>query len=270
MLETIGWTPDLARAAADGGSVGRVARVDRGLASVLTEAGPLWVSFGGAVLSGMAESPLTGPCTGDWVLIRDWPDRRSTLERVLPRRTTVVLAAGGGQSHGELLCANVDVVALVVAVHPLPVLSEVERLVALAWRSGARPAVVLTKADLVTDARQVARDVSSATPGVEVVIASTRTGEGVDTVREWVDNRLTLALLGASGHGKSTLTNALVGVGVLRTRDLRADGRGRHSSVRRELVPLPGGGAVIDGPGLRGVELVHGGPAPAEKRLSRR
>jgi ribosome biogenesis GTPase len=204
----------------------------------------------------MAQDPTEGPCTGDWCVVRAWPDHRFTVERLLPRRTAVVRATAGEQSHGQVLCANVDVAAVVVALHPVPVLAKVERLVTLAWESGARPLVVLTKADAVTDADLVAEDVADTTPGVDVVVVSAVTGAGVDALRDRLEGRLTLALLGASGHGKSSLTNALVGAEVLATREIRDDGRGRHTSVRRELVPLPGGGAVVDTPGLRGVGLV--------------
>jgi ribosome biogenesis GTPase len=261
VLETIGLDTEPARSAArwataSDASVGRVVRVDRGLACVLSETGANRATVGGALLARMAQDPTEGPCTGDWCLLRHWPDQRLTIERVLPRRTAVVRQVAGEQSHGQVLCANADVAAPVVALHPLPVLAKVERLVALAWESGAHPLVVLTKADLVTDADQVAEDVGAVTPGVEVVTVSARTGEGVDALRSRLGGRLTLALLGASGHGKSSLTNALAGTEVLATRPLLEDGRGRHTTVRRELVPLPGGGAVIDTPGLRGVGLV--------------
>jgi ribosome biogenesis GTPase len=261
VLETIGLDAELAGAvagwaAAPDAVLGRVVRVDRGLVSVLTEDGLRRASIGGSVLGLMAHDPSAGPCTGDWCLLRGWPDDRTTLERLLPRRTAVVRATAGRQSLAQVLCANHDITALVVALHPLPVLSKVERLVALAWESGARPLVVLTKCDLVNDAAQVADDVAAATPGVDVQVVSTRTGAGVDAVRQRLGGRLTLALIGASGHGKSSLVNALVGAETLPTRAIREDGRGRHTSVRRELVPLPGGGAVIDTPGLRGVGLV--------------
>ena len=257
VLETIGFEPEMARwAAAADAHLGRVVRVDRGLVSVLTEDGPVRASVGGALLGRMAQDPTEGPCTGDWCVVRAWPDHRYTVERLLPRRTAVVRATAGEQSHGQVLCANVDVAAVVVALHPVPVLAKVERLVTLAWESGARPLVVLTKADAVTDADLVAEDVAAAVPGVEVVVVSAVTGAGVDALRDRLAGRLTMALLGASGHGKSSLTNALVGAEVLATRQIRDDGRGRHTSVRRELVPLPGGGAVVDTPGLRGVGLV--------------
>ena len=246
-------------ATASDARLGRVTRVDRGLVSVLTEAGPHRVSLGARVLAGLAADPTEGPCTGDWCVLREWPDRRSTLEELLPRRTALLRAVAGEQSRGQLLCVNMDLAAVVVGLQPLPVLSRVERLVALAWESGAQPLVVLTKSDLVTDADDVAEDVAAAAPGVDVVVVSSVTGWGVEDLRDRLAGRRTLALVGASGHGKSSLTNALVGASVLATRELRADGRGRHTSVRRELVPLPGGGAVIDTPGLRGVGLIDTG-----------
>ncbi len=269
MLETIGYDADTARLAAPhlraaDTSLGRVVRVDRGLTSLLTDTGPVRAGAGGALLAEMAKDPTEGPCTGDWCVLRHWPDHRVTLERVLPRRTSVVRAVSGEQSRGQVLCSNVDLAVVVVALHPLPVPAKVERLVALAWESGAPPLVVLTKADLVGDAEQVAEDVRATTPDVEVLVVSAQTGHGVDDLRSRLQGRLTAALVGASGHGKSSLTNALVGAEVLSTRAIRDDGRGRHTTVRRELVPLPGGGAVIDTPGLRGVGLID-----AEQGLAR-
>ena len=174
-------------AAAADAQLGRVVRVDRGLASVLTEHGPVRTSIGGALLGRMAKDPTEGPCTGDWCVVREWADHRLTLERLLPRRTAVVRATAGEQSHGQVLCANLDIVAVVVALHPMPVLSKVERLVTLAWESGARPVVVLTKADMVGDADLLAEDVSDAAPGVEVLVVSSLTGEGVDALRDRLD-----------------------------------------------------------------------------------
>lgn len=257
MLETIGYDPQMARwAVAADAEVGRVVCVHRGLAEVLTERGVLRAGCAGELLGEMARDPVAAPSAGDWVVVRDWPDHRHTVERVLPRTSAVVRATAGRQSHGQVLCANADYAAVVVALHPDPPIARVERLLALAWQSGATPVVVLTKTDLVPDAEFVSEDVRAAAPGVEVVCTSTVTGEGVGRLRELVDGRHTLALVGASGHGKSSLVNALVGAEVLGTREIRQDGRGRHTSVRRELVLLPGGGAVIDTPGLREVGLV--------------
>ncbi|HSE07762.1 MAG TPA: ribosome small subunit-dependent GTPase A [Nocardioidaceae bacterium] len=260
MLETIGYEPQMARwAVATDAEVGRVVCVHRGVAEVLTERGMLRAGYAGDLLCEVARDPVAAPSTGDWVVVRDWPDHRRTVESVLPRTSAVVRATAGKQSHGQVLCANADVVAVVVALHPDPPMGRIERLLALAWQSGATPIVVLTKTDLVKDAEFVAEDVRDAAPGAEVLCTSTVTGAGVSRLHELVAGRRTLALIGASGHGKSSLVNALVGVEVLGTREIRQDGRGRHTSVRRELVPLPGGGVVIDTPGLRGVGLLDTG-----------
>ncbi len=263
MLETIGF--DAATAAsfapwdAADAAVGRVVRVDRGVASVLTETGPVRASWGGAVLARAAHDPTQAPCAGDWCVLRVWPDHRTTVEHVLPRRTAVLRATAGKAAEGQVICANVDLVGVVVALHPLPAETKIERLLALGWASGARPVVLLTKADLVGDGDDVAQDVRGIAPDVEVVQVSVRTGQGIDRVRELIGDHGTMALLGTSGHGKSSLTNALVGAEVLSTRAIRGDGRGRHTSVRRELVLLPGGGAVIDTPGLRSVGMLDEG-----------
>ncbi len=234
----------------------RVSRVDRGACDALAADGPMRLTFSGALLAAGAADPVATPCVGDWVAARDWPDGRVTAEAVLPRRTAFVRAAvTPGSSHGQVLAANVDLAVVVEPLHPEPDLGRIERFLALAWESGATPMVVLTKADLVPDAAELRSDVAAAAPGVEVVAISSTTGDGVDAVRAHVAVGRTLALLGPSGAGKSTLTNALVGEAVMFTRALRADGKGRHTTVHRELVVLPGGGLVVDTPGLRSVGL---------------
>jgi ribosome biogenesis GTPase len=229
------------------------------LCTVITADGLTRASWGSEVLDGVAGDALATPCTGDWVLVRDWPDGPTTVEAVLPRRTAVVRADAAGTSQGQVLAANVDLVAVVVALHPEPRLARMERLLALAWQSGATPLVLLTKADLVSDAGALAQEVGAAAPGVQVICCSTVTGEGVQTLHELLAGHATVALLGVSGHGKSSLTNALLGADVLVVKSIRDDGKGRHTSVRRELIALPTGGAVIDTPGLRGVGLQESG-----------
>jgi ribosome biogenesis GTPase len=178
---------------------------------------------------------------------------------VLPRRTTIVRAEVGGSSRGQVLASNVDVIAIVVGLVPEPNIVRIERFLALAWESGARPVVVLTKSDLVGDAESVAEDVAVAAPGADVLVCSATTGAGMDDVRALLDGNATLALLGSSGAGKSSLVNALAGVELLDVQDIREDGKGRHTSVRRELIALPQGGVVIDTPGLRGIGLQESG-----------
>lgn len=257
-LADLGWDEEWQTAFApfaDEAIPGRVVRVDRGLCRVLTHAGVVRASLGGGLLEEISHDSMTAPCTGDWCAVRHWSDGPSTLEAVLARRTAVTRADSKGTSRGQVLAANIDVVAIVVALHPEPNLARVERFLSLAWQSGGMPVVLLTKADLVGDADHIAHDVRRFAPGVPVVPVSTVSGEGMDAVAHLVQGGKTMVLLGVSGHGKSSLTNALLGADVLAIKDIRADGKGRHTSVRRELLLVPGGGAVIDTPGLRGVGL---------------
>jgi ribosome biogenesis GTPase / thiamine phosphate phosphatase len=259
-LSSLGWDDELAAGYArydrPTRAPGRVARVDRGVCTVLCAAGPVRASLAGAVLSAAARDPVVLPCAGDWVVVHTWPDRRITIEAVLPRRSAVVRATAGREALVQVLAANVDAAAVIEPMDPSPDAGRVARLLALAWESGAQPLVVLTKADLVADPAAVAAHVGSGAPGVPVHPVSARTGAGLPDLRRYIAPGRTLGLLGPSGSGKSTLVNALAGTTVMTTQALRADGRGRHTTTFRSLVPLPGGGAVLDTPGVRAVGLV--------------
>ena len=233
-----------ARRSCPGEEPGLVSRVDRGLCIVLTGSGVVRASLGGDLLDALARDPANGPCTGDWCRIRHWPDGPVTIEALAPRRTVVVRADASRSSRGQALAANVDVVGLVVALHPEPNLMRIERLLTIAWGSGALPAVILTKSDLAMDGDAIAEDVRAAAPGVAVFVCSATTGDGVDAVRSLVGPGRTLALVGASGHGKSTLANALVGAELLTTMEIRADGKGRcpHPKSSKQAATRQSGG----------------------------
>ncbi|HWH01639.1 MAG TPA: ribosome small subunit-dependent GTPase A [Pilimelia sp.] len=236
---------------------GRVSRADRGACTVLTAAGPVRASLAGTALAAAGRDPTHLPCAGDWVAVRDWPDGRLTIEAVLPRRTAVARRTADKDATEQVLAANLDAAAVVEPMDPAPEPGRVERLLALAWESGAQPLVLLTKADLVADPAAVAAQVADVAPGVAVHAVSAATGGGLEPLRPLVAPGRTLGLLGPSGAGKSTLVNALAGaevMGVQQTR--RVDGKGRHTTTYRALVPLPGGGAVLDTPGIRAVGLL--------------
>ncbi|GAA2440404.1 ribosome small subunit-dependent GTPase A [Actinomadura vinacea] len=224
----------------------RIAAVDRGRCDAITETGPLRADT----------TTVEGPCTGDWAALR--PGGRPAVAALLPRRTAIVRASASGESRGQVLAANVDTVAITVSMAEPVDLGRIERLLALAWESGARPVIVLTKADQVAGPAEEAaltEQVAAVAPGADLVSCSAATGAGVDIVTAVLTG--TIALIGVSGAGKSTLGNALLGAEVLATGTVREqDGKGRHTTVRRELRPLPGGGVLIDTPGLRGVGLI--------------
>ena len=245
-LVTYGWNTEFETSFADYRETGvvpaRVVRVDRGRCAVVTEHGPL-----------IAADSRLSPCTGDWVAVRtDSGD--PVLTTVLPRRTAIVRSSSSRRSDEQVLAANVDIVAVVVSLATPIVLNRIERLLALAWESGARPVVVLSKADQVPDPGTVLAEVAAAAPGAEVLAVSAIEEAGVEALAAVLSG--TVVLLGPSGAGKSTLGNALLGSDRLAVGAVRdQDGKGRHTTVHRELVPLPHGGVLIDTPGLRGVGL---------------
>ncbi|MFF5430461.1 ribosome small subunit-dependent GTPase A [Streptomyces griseofuscus] len=256
-LTPYGWDDDWAAAfapyARQGLLPGRVVRVDRGQCDVVTA--------DGAVRADTAfvtpHDPMRVVCTGDWVAVEAGGNPRY-VRAYLPRRTAFVRSTSSKRSDGQILAANVDHAVVAVSLAVELDLGRVERFLALAWESGAQPVVVLTKADLVTDPVTLAhlvQDVENTAPGVPVVAASAHCGDGLDILRALVGDG-TSVLLGQSGAGKSTLANALIGEDVMDVRAARdVDGKGRHTTTTRNLLALPGGGVLIDTPGLRGVGL---------------
>ena len=223
---------------------GRVVRVDRARAEV---------SRDGRVLA--VPDPAGRLLVGDWVVL-DASSDPVTVTEVLPRATVITRATADRTSAEQALAANVDVVLVVEPVEPSPRLGRIERLLALTWSSGATPLVVLTKADLGDDLPALTAAVQDVAPGVEVLVVSAQNSAGLDALRARLRPGLTFALLGPSGAGKSTLVNAVAGAPLLATSDVRGDGRGRHTTTRRELVELPDGSSLVDTPGLRAVGLV--------------
>lgn len=222
-------------------------------ARVLRQGRGAWrVHDGSAELLARARSRSLSPTpvTGDWVLISGDALSGCLVERVLPRRTTLSRAEAGGRSEEQVLAANVDLVAICASADdPNP--RRLERELTAVWSSGAQPIVVLTKADLVDDVDQAVAPISAVCVGADVILVSSLRGDGVDAIRARVLPGTTLALIGPSGVGKSTLVNALARQEVLATRAVRDDGKGRHTTTSRHLVPLPDGGLLLDTPGMR-------------------
>lgn len=252
------WEAEFTPYAAQGLLPGRVVRVDRGQCDVVTPDGTVRADTEFVV----PRDPMKVVCTGDWCAVDPAGGDPRYVRTLLPRRTAFVRSTSSKRSEGQILAANVDHAIIAV---PLAVeldLGRIERFLALAWESGAQPLVVLTKADLVPDPTGLSYlvdDVETTAPGVQVLAISAATGEGVDVLSAVVSGS-TSVLLGVSGAGKSTLANALLGEEVMEVRATRdTDNKGRHTTTTRNLLVLPGGGVLIDTPGLRGVGLWDAG-----------
>ena len=251
------WADEFAPYDTEGLLPGRVIRVDRGQCDVVTA--------GGVVRADTAfvtpHDPLRVVCTGDWVAVEPGGNPRY-VRTYLPRRTAFVRSTSSKRSEGQILAANVEHAIVAVSLAAELDLGRIERFLALAWESGAQPLVVLTKADLVPDPAtraHLVQDVEMSAPGVQVLATSAVEGDGLDVLVATVSGG-TSVLLGQSGAGKSTLANALLGTDVMEVQATRdADGKGRHTTTTRNLLALPGGGVLIDTPGLRGVGLWDAG-----------
>jgi ribosome biogenesis GTPase / thiamine phosphate phosphatase len=257
-LETLGWddawSAEFQTYRRDGLTPGRVVVPHRGAFDVATEEGEVRASVAPRLRKSSAVTGL--PVVGDWVVL----DSSSVIQAVLPRRTAFSRRAaqdsGSDAAREQLVAANVDVVFIAVALGQDLDRLLLERYVALALESGARPVILLTKADLEPDASEVASEITDVGGGIPILIVSARAGTGLDAVRATLGPGVTGALLGPSGVGKSTLVNALVDDDdLLATGETRSDGAGRHTTTRRQLVVLPGGGLLIDNPGMREVHL---------------
>ncbi|MBA3605601.1 MAG: ribosome small subunit-dependent GTPase A [Acidimicrobiia bacterium] len=249
----LGWDAEFGRAWAElgaPGEPGRVSRLDRGWSTVLRTADPVAPSATTRVRNIGADVAV-----GDWVVASGDGER---VEHVLPRRSAFVRRASfeGARGRPDTLAANIDIVFLTHSCAVAPNPRRLERELVLAFDSGADPVVVMTKSDLVADVEPARREFLEISFGVPVIATSGRTNEGVEALRSFATDHRTLAFLGASGVGKSTLVNALLGADVQATTAVRSgDHRGRHTTVAAELLALPGEGWLIDTPGVRAMSL---------------
>jgi ribosome biogenesis GTPase / thiamine phosphate phosphatase len=251
-LRELGWTPDLADNLEPGLVPGRVAAAHRGAFDVWTE--PASVR---ARLPGRAMHDGLDVGVGDWVGLGD-----GLIRQVLPRRSALVRNAAGMATTAQTLAANVDIAFVVSSLGPDLEPRRIERYLVTIWESGATPEIVLTKADRLDDPSPFVADVEAVALGVPVHVVSAVTGDGCDALRARIAPGATAVLIGSSGVGKSTLVNLWLGEETMATKETREDDdEGRHTTSHRQLLLLPGGGLVIDTPGLRELQLWDVGTA---------
>ena len=260
-LETYGWDEFFASAfaphAAEGFEAGRVFLQHNRALMLYTATGELQAETTGR-LRFHARGAEDLPAVGDWVTFRRVADEgKAKIHEILPRRSKFSRRAAGSETAEQIVAANVDTVFLVTGLDHDYNPRRVERYLIMAWESGADPVVVLNKADLIEEVEARRREMESVAPGVPVLALSAKRGEGVEQLLPYVLPGRTVALMGSSGTGKSTITNRLLGAEVQRTQEVRvADARGRHTTTHRELFVLPAGGLVLDTPGMRELQLL--------------
>ncbi|GMW00411.1 MAG: putative ribosome biogenesis GTPase RsgA [Candidatus Hydrogenedentota bacterium] len=259
-LESWGWRPEwdfqFDAFRAEGRMPARVVQEHRERYIIVTAEGEVPAVIPGKTRDA-AESRADFPAVGDWVAASRTDDGSlCVIHAVLPRKSVFARKAPGAVTDLQVIAANVDVLFLVTGLDGDFNPRRVERYVTLAWESGAKPVVILNKADICADVSEAVAAIESVAFGVDVLPVSALAGDGVDALRAFFQAGHTIALVGSSGVGKSTIVNALMGEERMRTSAVREDdSRGRHTTTHRELMLVPGGGILVDTPGMRELQL---------------
>jgi ribosome biogenesis GTPase / thiamine phosphate phosphatase len=242
-----------------GYSAGRIAIEHTHMYTIYSEYGELLGEISGKMRH-EAQGTEAFPAVGDWVVLSPRPEeKKATIHAVLPRKSKFSRKAAGPNMEEQILASNVDTLFLVSSLNKDFSVRRLERYLIMAWESGAIPVVILSKADLCEDVVKKILEVEAVAIGVSVYVVSSLTGQGFDGLKTYIREGSTVALLGSSGVGKSTLINRLVGHEVLKVQEIREDDEeGRHTTTHRELIVLPEGGIVVDTPGMREFGLWDG------------
>ncbi|HEX5751356.1 MAG TPA: ribosome small subunit-dependent GTPase A [Archangium sp.] len=248
----------------EGDVLGRVAAEHRGAYSVYTASGAWDAVLTGRLVHELEQGLGSRPAVGDWVVLTGRPEEgTAVIHGMLPRRSVLRRKAAGRAVQEQVVAANMDWVLLLMGCEHDLNPRRLERYLVAAWDSGARPVVVLTKADLAEDVEALLAEVRRVSGDAPVHAISSHTGQGVEELEAYLAGNRTVALTGSSGVGKSTLVNRWLPEDARATQELREDGRGKHTTTHRELVVRPTGGLVIDTPGMRELGLLE-----AEEGLS--
>ena len=249
----------------EGMFLGRVVQQNRDLYRVVCENGELSAGVSGKLIYNANDSD-SFPAVGDWVMTdrEDGSHGNAVIHAILRRKSVFSRMAAGTSKSVQIIAANVDTIFICMSLNADFNLRRMERYLTIAWDSGASPVIVLTKSDLCEDLERSIREISSVSAGADAVVCSAMSDDGYRSVSDYVTAGKTIAFIGSSGVGKSTLINRLSGEDRLAVNAIREDdGKGRHTTTRRELLLLPNGGIVIDTPGMRELQIYTGGISKA-------
>jgi ribosome biogenesis GTPase len=255
VLKAYGWDAHFESAMAELGTnelvPGRVVEEQRGMVRLMTAAGECRAELAGRMRQGG-----DWPTVGDWVAVQSLAKSRGLVHHVLPRKSKISRKAPGKQTQEQVLAANLDTVFMVTSCNDDHSLRRIERYLTMIWESGARPVVLLNKSDLTDDLSGFVQGTEAGSLGVAVHAICALRDDGLDPMRPYLDRGMTVALIGSSGVGKSTIVNRLMGEEVQGVREVRGDdAKGRHTTRSRQLFLIPGGALILDTPGLRELAL---------------
>ncbi|MDP2211125.1 MAG: ribosome small subunit-dependent GTPase A [Candidatus Aquicultor sp.] len=259
-LESLGWNDFFEESFADyaeqGYLVGRVSAEHKHIYRVFTKDGELLATVSGKMRHD-SHRRAAFPAVGDWVVMRlRAGEDRAIIHDILERQSKFTRQVAGNMIDVQVIAANIDTVFLVNALNDDFNLRRMERYITVAWESGAKPVLILNKADLCDNLDEKLAEVESIAIGVPVHVVSATEKQGLQALDPYLKTGSTVALLGSSGTGKSTLINTLFGEEIQKVAEIReSDGKGRHTTTYRRLIALPSGGLVIDTPGLREIQL---------------
>lgn len=235
--------------------IGRVTLEHKRMYRVLTNNGELLCEVSGRY-SFTAQSRLDYPAVGDWVVIKPRAaEKKGTIHHLLPRKSKFSRKVAGNTTEEQIVATNVDTVFLVNSLNADLNLRRIERYILLAWESGASPVIILSKTDLCENVDEKINNIQSIALGIPIIPISVETEYGLEELTPYLKQGKTIALLGSSGVGKSTLANYLLGKTKQIVQEIREDDKGKHTTTHRELIVLPSGACLIDTPGMRELQL---------------